>query len=1687
MADWRPDGGRRPRQNPDPTPESPSPPPSQSPSGQSGDPSGDRPRESWRRRNTGGSRGPAGKSYLDPGAHDGDDIARAKLIRLFKILGSLGCLLAAGIWLLIYIFGRSPEAPVILVQLAEETSVRESLQDPHLLVPAPYHVETGLTKNNDGFLARINEPNIRFHRAKIVPTKINDNQHVNLAMSWGARSGEHKIVTYYVSATAVAAAQPSDDLWVIGNEGDPYEFPDTSEEGTQVPSWRAVSLRKLLEQLVTQSPKRAKVLVFLELTQPPPILEIGRLNNPIPKRVRLAHEGLKGKTKDRLCIVMACDDGQDNWSAPELGRTVFGHFVAQALAGKADGYEGARRSDADDKVTVEEVSAYLRDNVADWVARFRRAQQTPVAILPEDSSDLLSEVIAVTGGQDSIAASDPAPKPTEIASRIETLDSLWQRYRRFREDPYSSDPVELGILEARLIRLEQLAVQGKRVPNALWDLPANKARPPEPDTGSLYERTDLGRNDLDDELKVWLADQPPFLRPPPPKDEDPVPPRFSTMVENTWLVWNWLLQSCIDHPNTVIRQDSLAKAVDYLNDSGFEGGHSIRWQERQLLDLLFREIDWVRFDESQDQAQLSRAVSLLVQCRHHLQSNAIQQNPEVHFWIRESVDQADAKWRMAFDEILASRPEEALKAETSLIELEQQLVNSLSADTDTVVKALAIRDDAFWKLPHFLRWSILHLQVEENKDIRKRLDTVRDSFEETAALADQLRSPTSTTMESLTQATSSLEKAVSNLDNEFDAFVTDDCRVDNIDVIDATVYRHCRIALQSPLLNQTERKNLYEICESYWDSYSGKEVSKRKRPAKVDWTDELVKFENMKSGQEQWRRLTQQTWSAEIFDVTQWDINDSESGIDNHGKALDAEQEVRPFALFLGEYLPGLNNADTVRGMISTRYKLATIESRCWLADRVVNDMWGDGPTGSGQQYFVRLADHYRTGPPTLRDYRRVVTESERRSQDAVNYLKNDAGMKWKTDEVNLVAMQNTVPMTFTTPSVAQSEPSLSSVYILSDRQRFPILDASGVTVHGLPVRMDSLSQTRELSLPLEGVAMPVDGAVVFNGITALRGNHLSRELRLYVPLPPSRYRTVRFDKYDEPPPKLRVVGRAKGVFRVALILDGSNSTAFQIETPEGKSTVLDELKAAAETQVLATLRAIHAAGEARVMVKLIMFGEVSGDLTDNPLGVEQHDLRSSKGVVSWITTTKYRQASDNNVEALISLMSRLQESGPTPLYDSIVTGLESESERKADDQKSIVIALTDGVNDTPHKNQVGIVTLKGKIRVNQVPVHVLEFDNEAYHKKYKREAKHDAGKKDLEELDRELGDHFKYFKTVEITKFRSAIKALVPRTEYKIMAKGAGPNDDPIVPSRKLNDEPVSLGALPLPADVIVRVGDAVVRRQLTRELKFLGGEWFQLNYVGRRKQLEFPPHKSNNGITIPSQFAEWTSPKAGTPKLKVWLHKPVEKVGPKRDSVEFVASFQHQDAAEFTPRPVFLLAEIRRTSRDDAERVFDVYDYQYLPSDRWRNGEHYPFARFAQVPWYDDTERQPRTQAKMSLWVAFQPPASHTIELNLGDPLHQEELGNDVFSVQWTGNTVRVSVRSQAAGNPVDRWVVIIPKVFRAERSYAEDGSAVEHLFRLPADQGGRVSIQIINVKDVQRDLDPPVRFEAKTIGKQ
>jgi hypothetical protein len=1715
MADWRPAGGRRPRQNPGtapqptPPPNSPPPnsPPPNSPPPNSPQPTGgnDASRSSWRRNSAGGGSGSgSGKTYLQAGANDGDDIARAKLVRIVKILVAFSVLAAAVWWLFLWLFPYDLESPMVLVSLAEETNVEQLTQDRHLVVPAPYYVETGLTDDDEGFLSRINDPNMQFFRADIVPTKINDARHIKLAIDPGADS--HELVSYYLSATAVATESPEDDLWVIGKDGDPYRFPEVMGKGTQIPNWRAVSLKTLIEGLVKQSPKKAKVLLFLELTQPPAIMEIGRMANPIPERIRLAHAALEGKTRDRLCILMSCEEGQQNWSAPELGRTVFGHFVARALAGEADGYEPARTAQKDSQVTIEELTTYVHDNVADWVARFRTAQQTPGVIWPERPTSMKSQVLTATGGQESLAATEPKPTIGEMKSRLGQLEGLWKRYQLFAADQVTSDPIELGILESRLIRLEQLVVQGKQISTRLWEIEPKESSRVEPETGSLYERLDLGHVAIQKERQAWLDDKPPFLRPPAEPDDEPVTPAFSKQVENTSLVWQWLIAEATARPNTAVDRETLRKALEYLDQNNFEGRNAIAWQERQLLNLLLSEIDWERFSNSTDRPQLSRAVSLLLRCRHHLQRNAIQSNPEVHFWLKKEVERMDAQWRLAFDQILGGEGGDVALAQEALEKLESELINpndqadiaTLTGQTTIVKTAISARDEAFHKLPHFLRWSLLQFQVKDQEKIRGRLALIHSAYGKAAALAEQLFGPSSTTMEALRDASSELASIVSDLDNQFDEFVTDECRVGSSDVDDATAYRYARIALQSPMLNELERANLYLICLDFWSNYKDTEVFAGKRPELVDWEEMLTLFANSETAPNQWKRLTQRYWSPEIFDVEGWKgIDPTVSGLKNHRSALTVEMRVQPFALLLGEYLPGLNRSTALRGMISSRRELDRIEANGWLSRRVASDMWGDGEV-SDRPYFARLAKHYRAIQPTkqerdplakIADYRLArVHENEAFADAALKYT-NDSGMVWTETEFNLNPGQTAVPASFNTPKVAPAEKAKSQVYLRWQDKRYMMSDASEAPLRGLAVNLDDADQTYKLRIPLGDLERPEAGSIKLTGVSAFRGNHQHRDLRLVMPPPDTQYRKLRFERFVQDSPTLTVKGRATGELRVVLILDGSQSTNVKIKVEGGESTITEQLKQIAKTHVLDTLEAIHSAGEAKVFVKLIAFGgfDDAAVAEAERLGGGEISLllatTAAKPVGSYVLTTDFHPATKGKIGELKNLLGEMRSTGQTPLYHCIFEALKS-IPVGAEDKEAIVIALTDGVNDAHHvkPEQIGVQKLMAAIPQYETEVHVLEYVNEA-------NTRVAGGVDELSKLDKGLGKLFQHFTTENLIELPDRISGLVPRIKFEIRALGAAAGAAPLAGPFTLNQEAViDLRAVQLPATVVVTVGDKVIQRPLTQTLKMHGGESFQLDYVGPRRELEFPNFGSNNGIAS-TQMATWESNEIAAPKLNVRLQKPTTKVGVDGDSVEFVLAFQSQDESTFTPRPELILTEITRSDASGgADRIFDVYDYQFLPSARFQAGEHYPFARFSEVPWFDKSVRPPRTDAIVKVWITYQPLKdleATRIALEEGQPPLVRKIGNDNLSLQWNAGTVTANIRSQTAEAGIGRWIVLIPGLESAERRYSEDGSAAQHTLKLPAKHVGNVSVTVLSVTDARRQMGSPISLE-QTIGR-
>ncbi len=155
-----------------------------------------------------------------------------------------------------------------------------------------------------------------------------------------------------------------------------------------------------------------------------------------------------------LYVLNSHQAGQISWPAPELGGSVFGYFVAQALVGE---------NDQDRQVTLRELHQEVERNVQAWTSAKRASSQQPLLITAADQP---TDFPVVYAGRRSLAV------PTEQSLRAyregllrqwEAIAQLWTRADQVhrRQDVLRLEPVRWADLERRLLRSEQLLLAGR--------------------------------------------------------------------------------------------------------------------------------------------------------------------------------------------------------------------------------------------------------------------------------------------------------------------------------------------------------------------------------------------------------------------------------------------------------------------------------------------------------------------------------------------------------------------------------------------------------------------------------------------------------------------------------------------------------------------------------------------------------------------------------------------------------------------------------------------------------------------------------------------------------------------------------------------------------------------------------------------------------------------------------------------------------------------------------------------------------------------------------------------------------------------------------------------------------------------------------------------------------------------------
>jgi len=183
----------------------------------------------------------------------------------------------------------------------------------------------------------------------------------------------------------------------------PHAMPDDLRKATADDPRGFVYLDRLWEMLdpLLSEPKQ-KVLVILDLTHRPTLWRLGLLENDV-----YAGAGLEKVVEERpnLFILCSSSPGETSWTSADLGQSVFGHYVAEALRKK-----DAADRDGKQQVDVNELFQYVKGHTNEWVKQNRDLDGQHPLLFHASSvqeKDLKAfEVAVVTGDKKAGAASE---------------------------------------------------------------------------------------------------------------------------------------------------------------------------------------------------------------------------------------------------------------------------------------------------------------------------------------------------------------------------------------------------------------------------------------------------------------------------------------------------------------------------------------------------------------------------------------------------------------------------------------------------------------------------------------------------------------------------------------------------------------------------------------------------------------------------------------------------------------------------------------------------------------------------------------------------------------------------------------------------------------------------------------------------------------------------------------------------------------------------------------------------------------------------------------------------------------------------------------------------------------------------------------------------------------------------------
>ena len=1435
--------------------------------------------------------------------------------------------------------------------------------------------------------------------------------------------GPSKLVTAYfiscmiaresapVIGTVVNSGEASNaNQWVLlTKDDDPFKQSNGDK----------ITISKLFERIARQTADGSYALVVMDVKPPAVVANLGDLEFP-QKTFEKAFEGLSPELKHRLVVCLPCDEGQESWIAPEFSSSVFAHFFWK---GVTTGFDNSRR-----KWSILDFQKSLKDQVSNWVARYRYAKQMPTFLMSNATEGRIKDVqlVETTGG--AVDAQSGSNLKSILKERFSSLEGLWEEYATLQHCVYSN-PLRHATMESGLIQMEDVVEYANE---ATWKEFESRIKE------HIRKLKDLSKFDRRVSL-VEAKQYSEFLR-----DRSV----FNDQVDSKCLAaWNGLEKAAKSDDKQIwtkaFSKMELRQAIDQcaLDPERI----SVEWIEVRLLKLVHEAIG----DEAENPKAVE-AIAGLFKMYSELNTIAFQPRLELSRWTAKKVIALDKLFSECFDHFFAAEFDACIEKLRSL----QTGFLALSEEFESLKKAMTTRDEVLWLVPHLLA-SQMRMSRHVNSNDAKSLfaSDIGSLLQDAISIRDSLEDDQATfgTLSLKPDAGKKLEELTNRLKEVF-------TKTASKAETDPGTLPMSRIALRWPLLPKDLRSklhnqlvNLYEIkktdggnseaTNNDWSSLTPSSVGGE------FLSNLLLAGSNLEVSGSYYERLVKNDPRYSISTINP-DKDYSSGSTPVKQRIYRASYQTRMVANSFGqratttrprEELWPWNSPDQLQAVNEVLYNHLQAERLCIAR-------WGDGdldaPSAQGL-YFERMlalkgsvSKSFNASPvQALKDFDQARSISPD-LEASLTKLSDGAVAEVKRLGITVspFGLNDDSPVSLTLAPNSLDALAAVSVHEDSKPERIRFSESSKTNSKSFQLNKDithgeSIEKLLKLDPKLVGKQLRL----------SVRGHYRKSPLR---EADGANTFSITMD---------RQIGSA--TVRVAA-KDAEPITLWVLLDCSGSMVGIHEKAKATAKSLLLRVQELNHSGECPIDVGFIVFGREPGP--DMPPLLVQSQIGNQ------IFRTEIMKG--ERIEKLVELVDDtwLKPSRCTPLYDAIF----SATDKSKEDGSNWIVVISDGSNDlgdplpanAPEKERDSYyiseagkktaVQLERRILESKSRLFIFQYKNDRYYKEartrsddemFPQTKRDEIAKEDnrLKELYGKLTPDRKLFFS-DFESLQQELLELLPRSTVDIVS-----DSRTVLKSGKLAER---IGVeMVQPLNAVLRVQSYGQKQAKELPIWFSGGEKLEFNYSGTRG-LTVIPYKND-----PNGFGKSSKPMAadGGSKFKVAVKATTATTAPDRLDIQLSLRGMVDETIDqktFTRRPSFVVASIRPTD-SPLNQAFWVSDHSFRPAT------HYPILQLPYVPWQQDNQWHSE-DVDMDVWMADEVPTSaFKVSLKPGD---QEEVMESKFRCVRTKDQVTVSI----PGATMDRYFVMCSRATKTVRDFL-DGRETKIVFDVPSAQATEISI--------------------------